>query len=190
MSDARERLPGAMAELARTLIANDLVVEASELQVSATFEGMLAVRGAVDLVARDAKGEHVIIDLKWTRSAKKRFDELKSGNAVQLATYGAMVAGDAPYRAGYFLLNQRQFATLAEGGLVGRSVEGARGFPATWAAIRESWRRLADLAEAGGLIATGVEGCDEHLPVDLPIVLEANCQWCDYQTLCRVRGLK
>lgn len=190
LSDARERLPAAMAELARTLADNDLQVEASELQVSGTFEDALAVRGAVDLVARDRNGNFVIIDLKWTRSSKKRFDELRSGNAVQLATYGALVAGDAPYRAGYFLLNQRQFATLVEGGLVGRAVEGLRGFSDTWAAIRESWRRLAEVAEAGGLVACGVEGWDEHLPGDLPIVLEANCQWCDYQTLCRVRGLK
>ena len=100
-----------------------------------------------------------------------------------------MTAGDEPYRAGYFLLNQRQFATLVEGGLIGRAVEGARGFPATWAAVREGWRKLADRAEAGQLIACGVEGHEEHLPADLPIVLEANCRWCDYQTLCRVRGL-
>ena len=129
LSDARERLPAAMAELARTLAVNDLVVDASESQVSVTFENALAVRGAIDLVAKDQNGCHVIIDLKWTRSGKKRFDELKAGNAVQLATYGAMVAGDAPYRAGYFLLNQRQFATLADGGLIGRQIEGQRKIP-------------------------------------------------------------
>lgn len=190
LADARERLPAAMAELARTLVVNGLTVEASELQVSATFENALAVRGAVDLVARDRAGRHVIIDLKWTRSPKRRFDELKAGSAVQLATYGAMVAGDAPYRAGYFLLNQRQFATLADGGLIGRAVEAQRGFRDTWAAVGESWRRLGEVAAAGGLVACGVDGFDEHLPGDLPIVLEAECRWCDYQTLCRVRGLK
>ena len=178
-----------MAELARTLAVNKLTVEASEKQVSATFENALSVRGAIDLVARDENGRYVIIDLKWTRSEKKRREELQQGNAIQLATYGAMTAGDAPYRAGYFLLNQRQFATLVEGGLIGRAIEGARGFPATWAAVRESWRKLGELADAGQLVACGVEGHDEHLPVDLPIVLEANCKWCDYQTLCRVRGL-
>lgn len=190
LADARERLPAAMAELARTLVSNGLTVEASELQVSAMFEDALAVRGAVDLVARDRSGHHVIIDLKWTRSPKRRLDELKAGRAVQLATYGAMVAGDAPYRAGYFLLNQRQFATLADGGLIGRAVEAQRGFRDTWAAVGESWRRLGEVAETGGLVACGVEGFDEHLPGDLPIVLEAECRWCDYQTLCRVRGLK
>ena len=190
LADARERLPAAMAELARTLVSNGLAVEVSELQVSATFENALAVRGAVDLVARDRAGRHVIIDLKWTRSPKRRLEELKEGRAVQLATYGAMVAGDAPYRAGYFLLNQRQFATLADGGLIGRSVDARRGFRDTWAAVGESWRRLGEVAEAGGLVACGIDGFDEHLPGDLPIALEAECRWCDYQTLCRVRGLK
>lgn len=188
--EALDRLPAAMAELARTLSVNGLVIEASESQVSVTFEDALAVRGAIDLIARDGNGHHVIIDLKWTRSEKKRFDELKDGNAVQLATYGAMAAGGAPYRAGYFLLNQRQFATLVDGGLIGRQVQGQRGFLETWAAVRESWRRLSEVAQTGGLIACGVEGFEEHLPSDLPITLEANCQWCDYQTLCRVRGLK
>jgi ATP-dependent helicase/nuclease subunit B len=188
-SDACERLPAAMAELARILSENKLTVEASESQVSATFEGILAVRGVVDLVARDQSGNPVIIDLKWTRSTKRRLEELKAGHAVQLATYGALVAGDSTYRAGYFLLNQRQFATLINSGLIGRVVEGKRSFRETWDDVRESWRRLGDLAAAGTLIAHGVEGFETHLPADLPIVLQANCQWCDYQTLCRIRGL-
>ncbi|HEX8402673.1 MAG TPA: PD-(D/E)XK nuclease family protein [Allosphingosinicella sp.] len=189
LAEARGRLPDAMAELARTLATNELTVEETEKQVSATFENALSVRGAVDLIARDKNGHHVIIDLKWTRSEKKRREELEQGKAVQLATYGAMTAGDQPYRAGYFLLNQRQFSTLIEGGLIGRAVEGARGFPATWAAVRESWRKLGEIADAGQLVACGLEGHDEHLSADLPIMLEANCKWCDYQTLCRVKGL-
>lgn len=131
----RRRLPQAMAELANTLHANALTVEAAERQVSGTFEDALAVRGAIDLVARDVAGMPVIIDLKWTRSPRSRLDELKQGKAVQLATYGALLAGETPYRAGYFLLNQRQFATLASSGLIGRTVDGPRTFPETWSAI-------------------------------------------------------
>jgi RecB family exonuclease len=190
LADATERLPLAMAELARTLHANGLVVEASEKQVSASFAYALAVRGAVDLIARDRNGEHVVIDLKWTRNPKRRLDELKDGEAVQLATYGAMVAGEAGYKAGYFLLNQRQFATLERGGLIGRAVEGACGFSDTWTAVRTSWRLLGKAAAEGTLVACGAEDASDHLPQDMPIILEANCGWCDYQTLCRVRGLK
>ncbi|MCA0208641.1 MAG: PD-(D/E)XK nuclease family protein [Proteobacteria bacterium] len=186
---ARRRLPPAMRALARTLHDNGLIVEASELQTSALFDAALAVRGAIDLVTRDAGGHHVIIDLKWTRRPAKRLDELASGKAVQLATYGAMLADDQPYRAGYFLLNQRQFATLAANGLIGRPVEGVRSLPDTWAAVRDSWGRLADVANGSGLVAGGLEGSADHLPADLPILLEANCRWCDYQTICRTRGL-
>jgi hypothetical protein len=142
----------------------------------------------IDLVARDAAGAAVIIDLKWTRSARSRLDELQSGTAVQLATYGAMLSGDQPYRAGYYLLNQRQFATLRSEGLIGRPVNGARTLSETWAAILASWRVWRDAAEAGAILARGVEGADDHLPANLSIAREVRCDRCDYTTLCRVRG--
>ncbi len=187
---AERRLPLAMAELARTLIANDLTVEAAELQVSGDFEEALAVRGAIDLVAHDAAGAPVIIDLKWTRSPRSRLDELTSGRAVQLATYGAMLAGDQPYRAGYFLLNQRQFLTLAASGLIGRAVVGVRTLPETWQALLSSWRRWRDHAATGQILALGVSGAEDHVPSEMALVREVHCEWCDYSTLCRVRGLQ
>ena len=186
---ARRRLPVAMAELARCLSDNQLVVEATEQQVSGTFEALLSLKGSVDLVARDRTGSAVIIDLKWTRSERSRVDELASGRAVQLATYGAMVSGDQPYRAGYYLLSQRQFATLEGNGLVGRPVEGSRGFPETWDAILSSWRIWQNVAQGGQLLAAGVEGVAEVMPADIPLAREVHCEWCDYSTLCRVRGL-
>src|SRR3546814_12602126 len=102
-----------MAGLAQTLRDNALAIEATEWPASMVFDGTLAVRGKIDLLARDANGSAVVIDLKWTRSGRARIAELREGNAVQLATYGALVAPDTAYRAGYYLLNQRQFATLA-----------------------------------------------------------------------------
>lgn len=59
---------------------------------------------------------------------------------MQLASNGALVAGERPYRAGYYLLNQRQFLTLTDSGLVGRAVVGDRTFPETWQAILSGWR--------------------------------------------------
>lgn len=187
---AQRRLPEAMAALAQSLAANGLVVEATELQVSGEFEDALAVRGAIDLVARDAAGDIVIVDLKWTRRADSRAKELTAGNAVQLATYGAMTAQDAPYRAGYFMLNQRQFFTLTSSGLIGRGFAGARTLPETWSAVQGSWRSWRNSAGEGHLVATGVEGADEFLPADVSLVRDADCKWCDYRSLCRVRGLK
>jgi ATP-dependent helicase/nuclease subunit B len=186
---ARRRLPLAMASLAQCLAENQLTVEATELQVSNTFESILAMRGAVDLVARDGSANAVIIDLKWSRSERSRIQELESGSAVQLATYGALVSADEPYRAGYFLLNQRQFATLQENALIGRSVEGIRSFPETWDGIMADWKIWRTGAEEGLILATGVEGARDHMPPGLVIEREVHCEWCDYATLCRVRGL-
>jgi ATP-dependent helicase/nuclease subunit B len=184
---AEWRLPAAIAELARILVANGLSVEATELQVSGEFEEALSVRGSIDLVARDAEEIPVIVDLKWTRSPSSRLDELRFGKAVQLATYGAILAGDRPYRAGYFLLNQRQFATPATSGLIGRPVDGTRSLPETWTAVLGSWRRWHNHAAGGVILALGVEGAEALAPSDLALVREVHCERCDYATLCRVR---
>lgn len=186
---ARQRLPAAMAALARSLADNDLVVEAAELQVSGAFEHLLSLRGAADLVARDRSGRIVIIDLKWTRSEAKRVAELKDGLSVQLATYGALLSPGAPYRAGYFLLNQRQFLTLRDSGLVGRLVDGARSFADTWDGIRSDWAAWQQSAVQGRILASGVDGYEAVLPADLAVRREVRCDYCDYSTLCRVRGL-
>jgi RecB family exonuclease len=186
---ARRRLPAAMSSLAGCLLENQLTVEVTELQVSGTFETLLAMRGAVDLVARDHSGNAVIVDLKWTRSDRSRVEELSTGRAVQLATYGALVSGDRPYRAGYFLLNQRQFLTLSGNGLVGRPIEGARSFPETWDVIVAGWRAWRTGAEEGTILATGIDGVEDSIPAELGITREVRCQWCDYATLCRVRGI-
>lgn len=184
---ARRRLPTAMASLATWLLENHLAVESTEGAVSGTF-GPLKLGGAIDLVARDPQGRAVIVDLKWTRWEKRRIEELATGRAVQLATYGALVSAPDPYRAGYFLLNQRQFATLAGSSLTGRLVEGSRSFPDTWQAILGSWSIWRDAAQAGQILAVGVEGVAGHLPAGLTIEREVQCARCDYASLCRVRG--
>ncbi len=108
---------------------------------------------------------------------------------MQLATYGASLTGTEPYRAGYYMLNQRQFLSLAHGGLVGRGIEGSRTLPATWDAITESWAGWRDTAISGVLIAAGVEGAEALMPPAATLVREVHCDRCEYQTLCRVKGL-
>lgn len=185
---ARRRLPEAMGALARTLADNGLTVEGTEHAVEGVFDGVLQVRGSIDLLAHDAAGRRVVIDLKWTRSERTRIEELEAGRAVQLATYAAMVTPDVSAGAGYFLLNQRQFITLSSGGLAGRTVEGVLDIAGTWTAVVESWSRWRAHAHAEGLVATGVDGAEALGPENLPLIREVRCDWCDYATVCRVKS--
>lgn len=186
LSEAEQRMPLAMAALARTLKANDLVVDAVETEVNDDFGDGLALRGVIDMLARDRQGASVILDQKWSRREKYRVEELEKGQAVQLATYRALLGRAGVAGAGYFMLRQRQFVTLEDSGLVGRAVKGPD-LDETWANVAESWRLLRAAAEAGSLIACGVEGSDELLPDGISLRREARCNRCDYRTLCRMR---
>ena len=53
----------------------------------------------------------------------------------------------------------------------------------------DGWRLWRAAADAGMILALGVDGYDDHLPDGLTITREVRCDWCDYSTLCRVRGL-
>jgi ATP-dependent helicase/nuclease subunit B len=184
---ARRRLPEAMGALARTLADNGLTIEGAEVPVTGIFAGVLQVRGSIDLLARDNGGRPVVIDLKWTHSGRSRINELAAGNAVQLATYSAMVTPDASAEAGYFLLNQRQFLTLSSGTLQGRRIDGSRDIPGTWTAVLESWSRWRAHADSDGLLALGVAGAVDLTPDNVALVREVKCDWCDYSTVCRVK---
>src|SRR3546814_14014687 len=96
---ARRRLPEAMAGLAQTLRDNALAIEATEWPAIMVFDGTLAVRGKIDLLARDANGSAVVIELKWTRSGRDRSAELRGGNAVPLGHSAARVAPHPQSRA-------------------------------------------------------------------------------------------
>lgn len=184
---ARRHLPEAMADLARVLASNRLEVVGTQERFEAFAEPGVPVVGDIDLVARDALGGIVVIDLKWTRSATRRRKEIEGGDAIQLATYAALHGGPGA-RAGYYLLRQRLFATPADQGLSGLEIQAARSLADTWAAMRETYRLQRDAAERGFLVARGIAGFAEHDPPDLPIVREAECGYCDFQCLCRVRS--
>lgn len=182
---ARTRLPGAMAALSRALTANQLEIVEAEQAVEGVF-GDLSLTGSVDLVARDPAGRLVVIDLKWTRSPKARREELEKGGAVQLAVYAALLNPEAPGEGGYFLLNQREFLVPAGGRLQGRAVAAPIGLAQTWVAVQQSWRDLGANIGSRRLVACGVDGAEDHLPPNLPLMREVRCDRCDYRTLCRI----
>jgi len=144
------------------------------------------VHGFVDLLAEDAEGGQVVLDLKWTRGRHHR-EDLAAGRAVQLATYVAALGDDAPRppRAGYVRLLQQEFVSLRSDGLEGARVDGPP-LAQTWADTLEAWRTWTRRAAAGTLLAAGVAGADDAYPDDPEPLREPNCRFCDYAGLCHL----
>jgi ATP-dependent helicase/nuclease subunit B len=187
---ARRRLPRALATLATTLRENDLVVDAAEHRFSLEVEGLGTLTGFIDLVTVDAHGRPAVVDLKWTRSARRRTEELARGQAVQLAVYGAAAGAaagadrDASPRAGYFLLRQRRFLTPPSAALRGTPVDDAPDLGETWRQVLDAWRDARADVLVGTLRARGVLLDEDDVTAQ---AREVHCEWCDYATLCRTR---
>jgi len=189
LASARTRVPAALAELSRLLRHKGLEVVGTELDREAVFAEGLSVVGRLDLVVRHPTEGLGVIDLKWTRSAKRRRAELSEGRALQLATYGAIAdtAGGGPAPGAYYLLNQRRLIGPAGAMVADEEIEAARSLTETWTDLMETWRLWRNLAADGVALGTGLPEAADHFPQGLGIQPGAEpCTYCDLTTLCRV----
>lgn len=189
LSAARERLPASLAQLARRLRAIGVEVVGTEMERSASFEDGLAVNGRMDLVVRHPVQGLGVIDLKWTRSARRRREELAEGRAIQLATYGAILdeRGAPRVSAAFYLLNQRRLIGPPGSFLADEIVESRHDLQETWANVVASWRIWRDGTLGDVVIATGARDAEEHVPPDLPLAPGTEpCRYCELNALCRV----
>jgi hypothetical protein len=192
LARARSQAPAALGQLAAILKERGFRVVGAELERSADLGDGLKVRGRLDLLV-EKHGQPSVVDLKWTRSARRRLTEVREGRAIQLATYGAIARSDVgePAPGGYFLLNQRRMIADAASGLSDEPIEAPRGADETWTAVLDAWRAWRGLAQGGQAIATGLV---ENLPADLADLAlkpgETPCQYCELTTLCRVGALE
>lgn len=189
LSAARTRLPFALAQLARRLRLLGVEVVGTEMERSATFPDGLAVSGRLDLVVRHPVHGQGVIDLKWTKSAKRRRNELAEGRAIQLATYGAIAneRGEGHAPGAFYLLNQRRLIGPPGSFLADEVADGDHELPDTWSNVLASWRVWRDQAIAGVAVATGVEGAADDVAARLPIGPGTEpCRFCELTGLCRV----
>lgn len=192
LARARVQVPASLGQLAAILKARGFQVVGSELARSAKLADGLKVHGRLDLLVERA-GAPTVVDLKWTRSAKRRTAEVSDGRAIQLATYGAIATPDAPSPAagGYFLLNQRRMIADRLSGLSDEPVEAPRTAGETWGAVVQAWRAWRTTTKAGQAVATGLT---ETLPDSVAALAlkpgETPCQYCELTTLCRVGALE
>lgn len=187
LAAARRLVPAALGTLAKVLRDKGVEVEGTELAVDATVGEGYAVTGRVDLLVRHPVHGAGVVDLKWTRSAKARREELEKGRALQLATYGATVKPGSAVPGAYYLLRQRRLIG-PEGAYVAEEAIGAnRTLADTWQDLRDTWRQWRDLAEAGTALALGIEEGRAQVPQGLPVEPgKEPCRFCEMTGLCRV----
>lgn len=189
LAAARTRVPAALAELARLLRAKGLEVVGTELDREGDFADGLSVLGRLDLVVRHPAEGLGVIDLKWTKSAKRRRTQLAEGRALQLATYGAIAepGAAAPAPGAYYLLNQRRLIGPPGAVVSDEEVTAARSLADTWTGLMETWRLWRDLAAKGVALGTGLPKAADHFPEGLGITPgQEPCRYCELTSLCRV----
>lgn len=72
--------------------------------------GSIVLRGSIDLVLSNEKGEKAIIDLKWAGKTK-RMDMLKKGNDLQLPIYSHLLSNDSTVPTSFFIINKALLIT-------------------------------------------------------------------------------
>lgn len=188
LATARRQIPRALEHLARLLLAKGVAVLGTEVEREGKF-GSLHVKGRIDLVVEHPVHGPAVIDLKWTKSIRRRRAEVTEGRALQLATYGAIAATDAaPIVPGaYYLLNQRLLLGPSGLYLLEGGIEAERTLGDTWVALSETWRHWHGLASRGVAVASGTDGAAAHIAHDLPFAPgDEPCRYCELNGLCRV----
>jgi ATP-dependent helicase/nuclease subunit B len=184
---ARSLVPGSLAHLGEFIRNNRLEVIGTELERRRDI-GDMKVGGRLDMLVQDSKGALGVIDLKWTRSVKRRREEVQKGTAIQLATYSAIAdeTGMRPASGAYYMLGQKQLIG-ERGSLVSETeINADKTLAQTWTDIQTTWRIWRDRALDGKAFAGGIDG-----PPDPPdgIAIPASeepCKYCDYSGLCRI----
>lgn len=185
LAAARERVPAALEALVRTLHDRDLEVVGAELDREGAAGG-LALQGRLDLLVRRGTVP-AVIDLKWTRSARRYRLEIAEGRAVQLAVYSAIADPGATATGAYFLLRQRRLFAPRGSLLAEEDIEAARGLDETLRAVINDvglWRTYID---GGNVLAVGIGESVSDRPPDLTFeAAREPCRFCDLTGLCRV----
>ena len=95
-------LERALALLLRHLADADVVEATSEFHVERPFAGG-SLRGDVDLVIANERGDRAVLDAKWG-SEPYRLEEIANNQHLQLAVYGFMLARPQWPWAGYYIV--------------------------------------------------------------------------------------
>ena len=175
---ARVRIGQAMAHLTAELAGAKLRLTGAEQALSRALPGKAGMlTGRYDLMFSGPQGD-LVLDAKWTSSAKYYESRLAGNTALQLAAYAWLAGGNTS--AAYYLLRQRRLLAADAYPFADAQVPDADLAACFQAALEDYAAALKEL-KAGRIVAAGIdppESDERGLAIDPP------CRFCDYSTLC------
>jgi RecB family exonuclease len=183
----RADMARAIFHLTELINASGLEYKASEMQVEKPFiKNASAFTGIIDLLLTRKDGSIVFWDLKWSKRAKYRREELENREALQLAAYSWLLARDeASYPpGGYYMLGQAELLSGPCDCLPSECIAGNLDLRAVWKAAKRTFlKQMKELDQ--GIVAAGCskDESSENQHHD-EFELEARCDWCEFVHLC------
>ncbi len=177
---ARISIGQAMADLTSKLAVSRLTLASTEKDFTRSLPGQTGqLTGRLDLLFEGPKGT-LVLDAKWTTSAKHYTARLAGNRALQLAAYAWLVGSGTT--AAYYLLRQRRLLAADAYPFSDAQVEGAD-LAACWQDALADFADALAMLKSGEVVAAGVappEADERRLAVEPP------CRFCDYSKLCGV----
>ncbi len=177
----RENIAEAASALVRLLQDSALSVDGTEKPFSRVNSRMgVRVNGILDLLVKDPAGATVVMDLKWAMTSKYRREEIRNGDAVQLATYAWLLGADESPSpsAGYYMLAQKELLALDVSCFPGQAATAGPSLTAVWDNIVATSTDNMKALQSGVAKAPGAEAdADGNAKT---------CRFCEYGMLCGV----
>ncbi len=193
----RRQISRSVRRLADILARSKLTIVGVEVEANQPWRAG-SLGGRIDLLLRDARGDDVIVDLKWGKTSYS--EALQGGTATQLAVYAAarqLASKDrALPSAAYFSLSRGEVLTTDASPFAGAGVAATRGPPLadTWTQVERTIEKVERVLATGRVFVTGVGPAlplVEALGVPegdraghLQLKPDAACKYCDYGALC------
>jgi RecB family exonuclease len=198
----REKLALGAKKLAELIKISKLKIRGQEIERDKDFKKNQKIDGRIDLVLGDDTNDQVVVDLKWSGKSRYKRDELRQGQAVQLAVYAWLLAqAKSPFPSGaYYMLAQSELVSANCSFLPDECVFSDVDLEEIWKASVAAYdHRLQELhngiARAEGVAlslgqTSGATNTGSSLPTPAPqtITLEPKCNSCAFSNLCGAGG--
>lgn len=151
--------------------------------------------GRVDLLLAAEQGQCLILDLKWSKRARYKREELQGGKALQLAAYSWLLEPEAGCYppGGYYMLAQGELVVSACQFLPDHHVFPDIDLQVVWQRGLQAYEKRLQELQGGVALAAGVPAASSadsgelsgegEGPKDV-LEIEPQCSWCDYRNLC------